>query len=59
MTRVVFRMQLHTGAEYFGNVLNRGSLQAIEAVVKRAHCITEMSQNYAGFTLLESLMFRR
>ncbi len=46
-------MQLHAGAEHFGNVVNRGITAAIEAVVKRAHYISEMSQNYAGFILLE------
>jgi hypothetical protein len=34
VTRVVFRMQLHTCAEHFENVVNRGITAAIEAVVK-------------------------
>ena len=53
VTRVVFRMQLHAGAEHFGNVVNCGIIAAIEADVKRAHYSTEMSRNYAGFILLE------
>ncbi len=54
VTRLVFRMQLHAGADHFGNVVNRGITAAFEAVVKRAHYISEMSQNYlVCFTLLE------
>jgi hypothetical protein len=61
VTRVVFRMQLHIGAEHFGNVVNRGITAAIEAVLKRAYYISEMSQNYVCSILLErrrvALMF--
>ncbi len=45
-------MQLNNGADHFGNVIKRASLSvaaATEADVKRAHYISEMSQNCEYF----------
>jgi hypothetical protein len=46
-------MQLHTGVDHFGNVMIRGIIlnvaAANEAVVKRAHYISKMSQNYSSY----------
>jgi hypothetical protein len=46
-------MQLQTGAVQFGNVMNRALLNVAAAIMmlllKRAHCISEMSQNYSSY----------
>jgi hypothetical protein len=51
-------MQLHTGAELFGNVVNCGITErgcsisaAIEAVVKRALSVSEMSPTCGIYTV--------